>query len=304
MGRGYRLVLLAVLALGISSQAAAASPQLYVASGDGYSVALKVEDANTYVLGLDATVYCSETEPQSGDKPSLQGFFATPTPMREGKKGGLTASQGDGGVFGSNVATVNAVPEGGKLVGHFQYVFSVLSSHCQTGGYFGNRPDVAFEAVPYAPVDGLTPSPPFAAAASAVYYGTEGALETFFTVFRSVFGLRGTVASACLATTKKPPPRIGALASEVLIAKFAEGGAFHQKLRSLGRGGLTAIHEAITLDGTVGDEAITGTYFDRIGTRLGKKPKRICHTGPLPFHAVRYLPSAVPYGALSAIRNS
>jgi len=298
------LVILAVLALGISSQAAAASPQLYVGAGDGYSVALKVEGAKTYVLGLDATVYCSETEPQSVTKPSLQGFFAAATPMREGKKGGLTASQGDGGFFGSNVATVNAVPEGGKLVGHFKYVFSVLSSHCQTGGYFGNRPEVPFEAVPYAPVDRLTPPPPFADAASAVYYGTEGALETFFTVFKSVFGLRGTVASACLATARKPPPRRGPLASEVLIAKLAAGGAFHQKLKSLGPGGLAAIHEAVTLSGAVGDASITGTYFDRIGTQLGKNRKRVCNTGPLPFSAVRYLPSAVPYGRHTGIRNS
>jgi hypothetical protein len=82
------------------------------------------------------------------------------------------------------------------------------------------------------------------------------------------------------------------LASSLLIGKLGEGRTFHQKLKSLGPGGLSAIHEAVTLDGTVGDDAITGTYFDRIVTRFGKKRKRVCHTGPLPFRAVRYLPAA------------
>jgi hypothetical protein len=272
--------------------ASAATPQLYVASGDGYSVAFKVEGAKTYVLGLDAMVYCSETEPQNLSKPGLRAFFPNPKPMREGPMGGLTASEGRGDGFGSTEAVVDAVPEGGKLVGHFEYVFSELSSHCQTGGYFGTRPEVTFEAVPYVPVDGSIPAPPFAETPVAVYYASEGPLEAFFTVFRSVFGLRGTVASGCHGSTRKHPPRRGPLASEVLITHFAAGGAFDRKLRSLGPGGLTAIHEAVTLTGTVGDASISGTYFNRIGFRPGKGPKRVCHTGPLPFRAVRYLPAA------------
>lgn len=272
-------------------RAAASTPQLYVATSDGYSVAFKVEGGKTYLLGLDATVYCSENEPQSLSTPGLRGFFATPTPMREGKSGGLTASERRGDQFGSNEAIVDAVPEGGKLVGHFEYRFSELSSHCQSGGYFGTRPEVSYEAVPYEPVDGSTPAPPFADATSAVYYGTEGPLETFFTIFESAFGLRGTVASGCSASLKKRPPHRGPLASTVLIGTLGEGGSFHHKIKSLGPGGLAAIHEAVTLSGSVGDEAIAGTYFDRIGTRLGKKRKRVCHTGPLPFRAVRYLPA-------------
>ena len=284
--------------------AGAEAPQLYVATGDGYSVAFKVEGAKTYVLGLDATVYCSETEPQSLGKPGLRGFFSTPTPMREGATGALTASADSGGQFGSRRAVVDAVPESGKLVGHFEYVFSELSSHCQTAGYFGTRPEVAFEAVPYVPVDGSTTPPPVSGTPVAVYYGAEGPLETFFTVFRSAFGLRGTVASGCQPSTRRHPPRRGPLASGVLIAQFAEDGALHRKLRSLGPGGLTAIHEAVTLTGAVGDASIVGTYFKRIGIRPEKGPKRVCHTGPLPFSAVRYLPSAVPFGAQDAIRNS
>lgn len=114
-------------------------------------------------------------------------------------------------------------------------------------------------------------------------------METFFSVFGSQFGLRGTVASSCQPTKKQRSVGRGPLASSILVAWISEGG-FREKLHSLGPRGDSLIKEAITLTGGVDDEAITGTYRRRIGTRSGNGRKRVCHAGPLPFRAQRYLP--------------
>jgi hypothetical protein len=50
--------------------------------------------------------------------------------------------------------------------------------------------------------------------------------------------------------------------------------------------------EAITVAGSVSDEAITGIYFRRFHTFSPKPGKRVCQTGPLPFRARRYLPAS------------
>jgi hypothetical protein len=294
MGRGRRIgaalgAIAAALCLA-AVPANAAAPQLYVAAGDGYSVAFKVEGSAVYVLGLDANVYCEVLEPREATAPSLHGFFAAPKLMKaEGT--GLAASEGSGDEFGSREVKVTASVVGGKLLGSFEYTLSEQSGHCQTAGYFGTRPEVAFEAVPYAPVDGSAPPPPPAAGDAAVYYGVEGPLETFFTVYPSQFGLRGTVVSGCRGTIKKRGPSRHPLASGLSLVTLGADGSFHRKIRSYGPGGNSLIREAVTLAGSVTAEALVGTYSDRIGTQLGGHRKRVCHTGPLPFAVARYVPA-------------
>jgi hypothetical protein len=273
-----------------ASAAAAESPQLYVGSGNGYLIVFKVEAGRTYVLGLDTTVYCVSLEPWEPSKPTLNAFFPEPKVMKE-RPDGLVATEEGGDVFSSRGLTVHAAFDGDKLVGSFVYAVSEFSYHCQTAGYYGTRPEVPFQAVRYEPVDGSAPVPPLVNGTPAVYYGTEGPLETYFSVFPKEFGMRGTVLSGCLAGVKKRPTRRGPISSELQIASFGDDGTFRDRLHSLGPHGITAIKEAIGIAGIVGGETITGTYFDRIVTRLGKKRKRICHTGPLPFRAQRYLPA-------------
>jgi hypothetical protein len=290
MGRACRLIAVLLVALAMPATAAAEAPQIYVGSGAGYSVAFKVEGSKVYVLGLDATIYCEVLEPREASEPALTGFFAAPKLMRQ-KGAGLIATEGDTYPFGPRPVRVGAKFEGEKLVGSFEYRAGEESGHCQSGGYFGTPPSVPFEAVRYVPVDGSVPVPPFASAASAVYYGTKGPLETFFSVFGSALGLRGTVASDCLAAKKQRAAGHGPLSSAVLITRLADGGSFDKKILANGPHGLASIKETITLTGSVGDASLTGTYLDRIRTRLSHRRKRVCHTGPLPFRAVRYLPA-------------
>jgi hypothetical protein len=66
-----------LIAIGLTAASAGAaepagSPALYVATGDGYAVAFELEGGKVSVLGLDATVYCSLTEPGEYSEPACR----------------------------------------------------------------------------------------------------------------------------------------------------------------------------------------------------------------------------------------
>jgi hypothetical protein len=77
-------VLIAICLTAATAGAAepAEPPQIYVGSGDGHSIAFKVEAGRTFVLGLDATVYCISLEPQEPSKPTLNKSWSATSPTR------------------------------------------------------------------------------------------------------------------------------------------------------------------------------------------------------------------------------
>jgi hypothetical protein len=294
MGRGRSLIGLAVLAsaLAISAAPAAAesvgSPPLYVATGDGYAIAFEVEGAKVSVLGLDATVYCSLTEPGEYSKPALDAFFPLPTPMREGRHGPI-AREGEGDTFGSSWATVQATLQGNRLVGKFKYDFSEESSHCQTGGYYGNRPAVPFEAVRYVPMSDPEAGPSVEGE-SGIYFSAAGPLEVYLRTDAEHVFVRGSIASRCRfeGAVAGLSPLFG---SPVDPAVEADG-SFAEAIRQRGRLGKgRRFFEPVSLSGVIGAEAIAGFYSRTRGIRVGTKQPHRCGTGPIAFSAPRYVPA-------------
>jgi hypothetical protein len=305
MGRTRYLIIVAALALLVPARAAAAeSPSLYVGSGPGWSIVFKVEGAKVSVIGVDATVYCEIGRREVA--PEVWKFFPTPALMHE-EGDGLTGSEVIGTPKSESRMQVDATVAGEGILGSFEYVQTGEPGLCRTVDYpaSGNPAEVSFEAVRYEPADGAPPAPPLASADRGVYYGTEGPLETFFTVSGSHLALRGTVGSGCLpATAKRGPGRRPLdpnllsvfkapipILSGILKPSLTEGTSFREMLRTHPGREYSVDGEAITVAGSVGDEAIVGTYYRRFHTFFPKTGKRVCQTGPLPFRAQRYLPA-------------
>jgi hypothetical protein len=306
MGKTSRLIVIAALALLLPARAAAAEgPPLYVGSGPGWSIAFKVEGAKVSIIGLDATVYCEKFIPQRKMAPAVWKFFPTPALMR-GEDDGLTGSEGSGTPKSEWRMQVDATVAGEEIRGSFEYLQTGEPGWCQTVDYpaSGNPAEVPFEAVRYELAHG---APPSASVDRAVYYGSRGPLETFFTVSGSHLALRGTVGSGCLLRTAKRGPGRRPLDPNLLSAFKApipilsgilkpslssDGTSFREKLRTPPAWAYDGFGEAIRVAGSVSDEAITGTYYRRFHTYFPKPGKRVCQTGPLPFRAQRYLPAS------------
>jgi hypothetical protein len=286
------LIALCLFAATAGAAVPSGSPALYVATGHGYSIAFKVANAKVYVLGLDATVYCQTFAPRAGREQGERNFFAAPKLMGQTGEGPLGAFEGAGSPHGLWQVTVAAELEAEKVVGSFQYGRFEEREDCGTAGYGEVEPKVPFEAVRYEPADRSPPPPPFASAEPAFYYGAEGPVETFFTVSTSRLILRGDVASACQPAKKLRAVGRGALSRGDLEASLLiGGGSFRGVHSSLDSYGPRWPRETVAFGGEVGDKAIIGTYRRRIAIGFDGKRKRVCHTGPLPFQAQRYLPA-------------
>jgi hypothetical protein len=264
------------------------SPSLYVATGDGYAVAFKVEGGEVSVLGLDATAYCSVTEPGEYMKPALDAFFPLPTPMREGRHGPI-AAEGGGDAFGSSSTTVQATLQGDRLVGKFKYVFSEESSHCQTGGYYGNRPAVPFEAVRYVPLSDPEAGPSVTGE-SGIYFSDAGPLEAYLRTDAGRVFVRGSIASRCRfeGAVAGRSPLFGSPTDPFLETDGSFGKAVRRR-GTLGKG--RRFFEPVSLSGVIGAEAIAGFYSHTRGIRVGAKQPHRCGTGPVAFSAPRYVPA-------------
>jgi hypothetical protein len=264
------------------------SPPLYVATGDGYAVTFEVEGAKVSVLGLDATVYCSLTEPGEYSKPTLDAFFPLPTPMRE-RHLGLVAVEGEGDSFGSSRATVQATLEGDRLVGKFKYVLSEESSHCQTAGYYGNRPEVPFEAVRYVPVSDPEAGPAVEGE-SGIYFSDAGPLEVYLRTDAGRVFVRGSIASRC--RFKGAVAGLSPLFGSPTAPAIEADGSFEESMRhrgTLGKG--RRFFEPVSLSGVVGAEAIAGFYSRTRGIRTGTRQPHRCGTHAIAFSASRYAPT-------------
>jgi hypothetical protein len=262
--------------------------QLYVGSGDGYSIAFEVEGEKVYVLSLDAEVYCSYTEPGELFKPRLYGFFPLPKLMREGHSG-LIANESNGDNFGSETTFVQASLSGDKLVGKFGYDLSVESSHCQAGSYFPEPHSVDFEATRYVPASSPEASLPVAGE-SKIYFLDEEPLEVFIRVEGSELFLRGSVVSRCRFEARPAGRR--SLFRSPTSTTLGDGGQFdsHARYRGKIRKG-RRFFEPVSLTGEITGEAINGTYSRAIVTEFGSGRRHRCALRPLAFDSVRYLPT-------------
>ncbi len=293
-----RLIAIAGLALLLPASAAAATPEIYVGSNAGYTIVFKVEGSRVSALGLDAPLYCSETGPSHHFGPGTISVFKTQTLMRQGPNG-LEALLGGGGGPSSKV---EATFDGTKLTGTFAFDFSEESFHCQTAGFYFTRPDVPFEAVRYEAVGSGSTLPP-GKDEIPVYYGSEGGSEVLLEPNQKSVVFRGAAPSKCPLAGKRAPAGSVPMFGDVIDTEH-EGDSFHRLVHREGKAGREAWREARAVSGVLGEDEIAGFYTRSTVIRPAKGAARRCTTGALPFHAVRYLPSAVPYGAQSAIRNS
>jgi hypothetical protein len=289
MGRiGYLILLLGAALLAPS--AAAATPQVYVANGSGYSVAFAGESGKISVLGLDTKLYCSYTEPAQQMKPRPFHRVAAPLSLRAGPAG-LTAvvDESEMTVPASLSFTANLGAQG--LVGNFSFTGEETpTSHCQTGTYYGGEAAVPFEARPYArfgdpgaaaPAPGETPD----------YFGRQGPFETFIRDEGKAVRIRGAVVSKCKFGgdhTSTHSPLFGIPYSLKLDGKRSFSRQFK---KNAGRAHGQVINEVTRISGTVREAVIDGTYLRRSTTGEGAGARE-CTLGPLRFHADRYVPGA------------
>lgn len=263
----------------LGAATARAETSIYVGDTKEYAIAFKAEATQLYVLELAGETDCYYTEPY--EDLGSGGFSAFPAPklMRSSSEG-LHADD-----LGVGSAWVRAQLGGDVVSGDFRYSESELSYHCDTG--FAPKP---FQASRYEPTgSGGVP----ASGERPVYYGSEASTEVFLRADgEEAFGIRGTFVPACRVGGGKKILRRHALFSEPVNSKLSEVGSFKKREVDWGQTRSGAHYrEWISLSGSVGPEAVTGTYLRVRTVKPRRKAKRRCVTGPLPFRAVRYLPA-------------
>lgn len=275
-----------------SGGARAAEPatgaQLFVGSGEGYSIAFEVQGSAVSVLGLDARVFCSFTEPRESLGARLNGFFPVPTLMSE-RPSGLTARESDGGRFGGEEATITATFDGARLVGEFNYRRGDDSYHCQSGGYYLDAPSrVFFEAVRWVPVTdprAITRTP----GESAVYFARASPIEVFLRVDGGRVYVRGSVASSCHFGGEDAA--VDPLFASPTDPVVDPSGGFRDSARYGGAVGENRrFFEPVLLSGIVGEDSIAGFYSRTRVIAEGTRVQHRCGTRSLPFTADRYVP--------------
>jgi hypothetical protein len=272
--------MLIAIGMVLAAGSAQAETTLYVGDTKEYAIAFKSEEARLYVVELAGTTNCYYTEPYEALGTNGFSAFAAPT---------LMSSEGEGlRAYGSGGGSsrVRGKLEGDVVRGDFEYSESELSYHCDTG--FAPKP---FEAPRYEPVgNGGVP----VSGERPVYYGSGASTEVFLRVINGqAGGIRGTFVSSCrVARSTKVPTRRTLFDGPSDFTKLGEGGSFETKDVEEGwtRSG-AHYKEKISLTGSVTEDAVTGAYLRIRRTKPKEKPVRRCVTGPLPFRAVRYLPT-------------
>lgn len=285
MRRTVCLAAIVALVLLLPMRALAAPPQIYVGSDADYTVVFKVEGGAVSALGLDAPLYCSETEPSHHFGPGTISVFRRPMLMREGP-GGLEALLGGGGGPSSKI---EATFDGTKLTGKFAFDYSQESFHCQTAGFYFTRPEVPFEAVRYEPVGSGATLPP-SKDEIPVYYGSEGGTEVLLEPNAKSVVFRGAGPSKCPVGGKRPTKGQAPLFGDV-IDTVREGDGFHRTLQRHGKSHAKGWSESRSVSGVVAEDEIAGFYRHSTITRPADGSPRRCTTGALPFRVIRYLPA-------------
>lgn len=270
--------MLVVVTVLIAAGSAWAQTPLYVGDTKDYAIAFKSEEARLYVIELAGTTNCYYTEPHEDLGPGGFSAFAVPMLMRSDSEG-LYAYDSDRGS-----ARVRAELDGDAVRGDFAYSESELSYHCDTG--FEPTP---FQASRYEPVgSGAAP----VSGERPVYYGGEASTEVFLRVINErAGGIRGTFVPRCrVGRAKKIPDRHALFDGPSAFTKLGEDGSFETKAVEEGWARSGAHYkEKISLNGSVTEDAVTGTYLRIRSTKPREKPVRRCVNGPLPFRAARYL---------------
>jgi hypothetical protein len=279
MKRVRCVIPLLALALLLPARAAAEAPQIYVGSGQGYSVAFKVEAGRTSVLALDAPIYCTELRERF---PATMSMFQGPTLMRAGRHGLEAPLRPNGGPS----SYVGAAFDGVALSGTFVLDLTEESIHCQTVGFTAARPEVHFKALRYEPVGSGATLPP-RKDEIPIYYGSEGGTEVLLETTSGSVVFRGAAPAKCPVAGRRPAAAQLPLFGDVTEAESGEG-SFHRTFKRRGK----SWKESRSVSGVVGDEEIAGFYTRSTVTWLAKDSPRRCTTGALPFRAVRYLPAA------------
>jgi len=275
-----RLVLLTVLATALLGAAPArAETTLYVGDTDEYAIAFKAEEAQLYVLELAADTECFFTEPREGVGPGGFSSFAEPFLMQSGSEGLTTGIPRGLGQLGAEWV--------GDAISGSYYLHQIVEEgfHCET------LPDRTFEAARYLPF-GSGGAP--ASGERPVYYGKDESTETFMRVIGDkVGGIRGTFVPRCrIGRGRKIQVSHRLFPEPSDFTELGEGGSFEAV--AFARGGIhgnARFKERISVNGTVAEDAVSGTYLRVRTVRPPHGAKHRCVTGPLPFRAVRYLPA-------------
>jgi hypothetical protein len=283
MGKARHLIVLAALALALPASAAAATPQIYIGSSSTYTVAFEARGPQVSVLALNTPVFCTFRDPVERLKPTAF-MFQGPTPLRAGRRGLEAPLRPAGGPR----SYVSASLDGGKLTGTFVFDVTEEGAHCQSVGFTAAKPQVRFEAVPYAPV-GSGQTLPAAKGEMPLYYGSEGGVEVFLENAMDQVEVRGAAPARCPIAGKKPAGGRAPLFNDVTDASRGNDGTFERTIRRRGKSAAGTWSESTSISGAVGDEEIAGFYQRSTTTRPAKGPPRHCTTGSLPFRAARYL---------------
>jgi hypothetical protein len=256
---------------------------LYIGSTENYSVALKSEAGNHYVIQLAAAARCHFNEPY--EDLGLIGFsmFPAPTLMHE-RRGEWVAGNSRYEEFGSGTAGVRATFGADLATGTYGYEYSEESEHCNTGGR------VPFKGRRYVPAGSAEAGSPLPHLAKT-YYGIDGALEVYLAVRGdSIGGVRGDFTSRCRTGRRKAgePRPLFAVPTSFKRDKDGRFEGHQTATGSLGSGG--RFKEWFGLSGRVGHDKIAGTYSRVRTVTQGHRRVEHCVTGPLPFAAARYVP--------------
>jgi hypothetical protein len=277
-------ICVALLVPVVATAAPAGARTLYVGGTKQYSVALKSEAGEHYVIQLGGSAKCHFNEPY--EYLGFYGFsmFPAPTLMRE-RGGEWRAGDSQYEEFGSGSAGVRASFGAAAATGTYAYEYSEESEHCSTGGR------VPFKARRYVPAGSAEAGAPIAHLAKT-YYGKKGPLEIYLAVRgATVGGLRGDFVSACRVGRHKGGDA-RPLFSVPKAYKRGKDGRFDGDETAAGTLGHGArFKEWFGLSGRVGHDAIVGTYRRVRTVTRGHRQVEHCVTGPLPFAAARYVPA-------------
>lgn len=286
MGRRAAIVAICLAILGLSGLevAGAGAATLYVGATKRYSVALKTEAGDHYVIQLAGAARCHFNEPL--EDVGLTGFSLFPGPrLMHERDGEWSAGDSQYEPFGSGSGGVRAKFARDSATGTYAYSYSLESEHCETPGR------VPFRARRYVPAGTREAGRPIPRIAKT-YYGQTGPLEVYLAVRGdSVAGVRGDFTGPCRVGRRERGQTLPLFGAPTGYKRDASG-HFEGHQTATGRlGSGSRFREWFGISGRVGHDETTGTYLRVRSVLRGRRTIEHCVTGPLPFRAVHYLPA-------------